>query len=63
MGEKFGELTLLKVWQINRLTNRLLIVSIYLDGFSLVNDGRFTKFTKLSRYMVMNFKTVISQRN
>ena len=31
----FGE----KVWQINRLANRLLIVSTNLDCFSLANHG------------------------
>ena len=39
---KFGEL------RIKRLANRSFIVSIDLDGFSLVNHGQFTKFTKLS---------------
>ena len=37
-----------KVWRINRSANRLLIVSTTLDGFSLANHGRFTKFAKLS---------------
>ena len=52
-----------KVWQINSFQAfgerklgklkdqpiyRLLIVSIYLDGFSLVNHGQLAKFTKLS---------------
>ena len=32
----------------NRSANRLLIISTNLDGFILVNHGRFTK---LSRYM------------
>ena len=46
-----------KVWQINRSAKRLLIISTYLDGFSLANHGGFTKFAKpspakLSRYMV-----------
>ena len=50
MVGKFGELTLFehltkKVWQLNRSPNRLLIVITNLDGFSLVNHGRFTKFT------------------
>ena len=50
---KFGELTLFehlakKVWQINRSANKLLIVSTKLNGFSLVNHGRFAKFAKLS---------------
>ena len=37
-----------KVWRINRSPNRSLIVSTNLNGFSLVNHGRFAKFTKLS---------------
>ena len=46
-----------KFWQINRSAKRLLIISTYLDGFSLVNHKGFTKFAKpspakLSRYMV-----------
>ena len=50
---KFGEFILFKyltekVWQINRSVKRLLIVSTNLDGFSLANHERFTKFTKLS---------------
>ena len=41
-----------KVWRINRLANRLLLVRCnnnnnYTDGFSLANHGRFAK---LSRY-------------
>ena len=39
-----------KVWQINKSANRLLIVSTNLDGFSLVNQGQFSKFAKLSPY-------------
>ena len=42
-----------KVWQINRLANRLLIVSTNLDGFNLANHRRFAKFAKLFRYMVV----------
>ena len=46
---KFGELTrfehLAKEILANyRSTNRLLIVSTNLDGFSLANRGRFAKF-------------------
>ena len=41
-----------KVWHINRLANRLLMVSTSLDGFSLANHGRFAKYAKLSCYMV-----------
>ena len=37
-----------KVWQINRSLNRLLIVSTNLDGFSLLNHSRFSKFAKIS---------------
>ena len=37
-----------KVWQINRLANRLSIVSTKLDGFSLANHRRFAIFAKLS---------------
>ena len=52
-GEKFGELTLFeclakKVGWISRSTKMLLIVSINLDGFSLANHRRFTKFAELS---------------
>ena len=36
-----------KVWRINRSANRLSIVSTKLDGFSLANHGRFTKFANL----------------
>ena len=35
-----------KVWRNNRSSNGLLIVSTNLDGFSLVNRGRFAKFAK-----------------
>ena len=46
-----------KVWQINRSAKRLLIISTYLDGFSLANHGGFATFAKpspakLSRFMV-----------
>ena len=46
-----------KVWWINRSANKLLIVSIYLNGFILANHGQFAKFTKhspakLSRYTI-----------
>ena len=34
----------------------LLIVSTNLEGFSLVNHGPFSKFAKLSHYMVFAFK-------
>ena len=40
-----------KAWRINsRSVNRLLIVRIGLDGFSLVNYGQFAKFAELYRY-------------
>ena len=41
-----------KVWQSNRSSKRLIIVSTNLDGFSLANHRRFTKFAKRSRYTV-----------
>ena len=49
MGVKFGELTFFKhlvkeVWRINRSASRVLIVITNLDGFSLANHERFTKF-------------------
>ena len=37
---KFGKLA-------NRSANRLLIISTSLDGFSLVNHGRFAKFANV----------------
>ena len=43
--------------QINRLANKILIVITNLDGFSLANHGRFAKFTKLSRYTVLQGST------
>ena len=67
---KFGNLTLFehlakKVWQINRSTNRLLIVSTNLDSFSLANHGGFAKFspTKLSHYMVFETYVLLSCGN
>ena len=45
-----------KVWRINRSANGLLIVSTNLNGFSLVNRGRFAKFAKLSRYTVKDLQ-------
>ena len=61
---RFGELTrfeylVKKVWQINRSANRLLIVSTNLDGFSLVNHGRFTKFAKLSPVKVSRYTVCV----
>ena len=55
MVGKYSKLTLFEClvkesWQINRLANRLLIVSTNLDDFSLPNHRQFTKFAKLSRY-------------
>ena len=57
MVGKYGKLTLFEClvkesWQINRLANKLLIVSTNLDYFSLANHRQFTKFAKLSRYTV-----------
>jgi len=49
--EKFGEFTcfehLENVWQINRFSQKVIIVSRNLDGFSLANQW-FAKFAKLS---------------
>ena len=41
-----------KVWRINRSANRLLIVTINLDGFSLVN------LDNLSNLLPPNFSTI-----
>jgi len=43
-GQKFGEFTHFeqlaeKVWQMNRFSQKVIIVSRNLDGFSLVNHG------------------------
>ena len=48
-----------KVWRINRLANRLLIVSTKLD--SLVNHWWFAKIAKLSRYTVSNKSFVLGK--
>jgi len=58
-GIKFYEFTCFehlakKVWQMNRFSQKVIIVSRNLDG----NQGQFTKFAKLSpaklsRYMVL----------
>ena len=37
-----------KVWRMNRLAKGLLMLTTTLDGFSLANCKRFTKFAKLS---------------
>jgi len=41
VGRKFGEFTFLstgeKVWQMNRFSQKVIIVSRNLDGFSLAN--------------------------
>ena len=39
-----------KVWQMNRSVKWLLTVTTTVDGFSLVNQGQFTKFAKLSTH-------------
>ena len=57
-GGKVWRIDFLSIWRkkvqrINRSANRLLIVSTNLVGFSLVNHGWFAKFTKLSRYTVV----------
>ena len=46
----FGESTVWqkKVWRMNRSAKGLSMVGINLDGFSLANRLRFTKFAKLS---------------
>ena len=56
---KFGESTFIEhlakesLVNFNRSANRLLIVITKLDGFSLANHGRFTKFAKLPCYTVI----------
>ena len=50
MGVKFGELTLFEHLVKQGLAKRLLTVSTYLDGFSLVNHGQFAKFAELSSH-------------
>ena len=52
-----------KVWRNHRSTNRLLILSTNLDGFSLVDHRQFAKFAKHFHYTVILFKTVILLRN
>ena len=52
-GGDFGKFTLLsvwwrKVWWMNRLSHKVIIITTGLDGFSLANHWRLTKFTKLS---------------
>jgi len=44
VGLKFGKFTRFehlgkKVWQMNRFSQKIIIVSRNLDGFSLVNQG------------------------
>jgi len=56
-GRKFGEFTrfehlVKKVWQMNRFSQMVIIVSRNFDGISLTNHGLFVKFAKLSRYTV-----------
>ena len=41
-----------KVWQMYGSAKGLLMITTGLDGFSLANRRQFTKFAKLSRYMV-----------
>jgi len=57
---KFGKFTCFeqlarKVWQMNRFSQKIIIVSRNLDGFSLANQGWFTNFllSKVSCYMVI----------
>jgi len=52
-GQKFGEFTRFehlakKVWRMNRFSQKVINVSINLDGYSLANQGWFAKFTKPS---------------
>jgi len=47
-----GKFDRAKVWRMNRFSQKVIIVSRNLDGFSLVNKGWFAKFAKLSRYTV-----------
>ena len=44
-----------KVWRMDGFSHKVIIISKNLDGFSLANHGRFTKFAKLSRYTVLQF--------
>ena len=44
----FLNVWLKKVWRMNRSAKGLSMVGINLDGFSLTNRLRFTKFAKLS---------------
>ena len=44
--------TVMRVWRMDRFSHKVIIISKNLDGFSLVNHGRFVKFAKLSRYTV-----------
>ena len=49
---KFGKFTVMsvwrgKVWRMDRFSHKVILISKNLDGFSLANHGRFTKFTKL----------------
>jgi len=37
-----------KVWRMNRFSQKVIIISRNLGGFSLANQGWFVKFTKLS---------------
>jgi len=49
-GIKFGEFThfehlVKKVWQINRFSQKVIIVNRNLDGFRLVNHAKFVKLS------------------
>ena len=48
----FSECLAEKVWQMNRLPNRLLIVSTILSDFSLANHGWFAK---LSNFLTIQY--------
>ena len=45
-----------EVWQINRSANRLLILSTILDGFILVNYGRFAKLPPAETMFFISFR-------
>jgi len=52
VGVKFGKFSTQKIWQkiwqMNRFSQKVIIVSRNLDDFSLANRSQFAKFVKLS---------------
>jgi len=55
-GQKFGEFTrfehlVKKVWWMNRHSQKVIIVSRNLDGFSLANQGWFAKLSCYTVYV------------